>query len=100
MSSEDLNVNEAFEHSDEGSHHRERVRVRKRIRVKKKKSPKRKVGKLIERFIWTIIIISFILTLFYLVKELDLTDSRFKKKKAGFNDSLRQSDMIYRQTQS
>lgn len=58
----------------------EHVRVRKRIRVKKKKSPKKKLAKFFERVMWVFIVVAFILTLFYLLNELDLSDKRYKKK--------------------
>lgn len=63
--------------------HGDRVRVRKRIRVKKKRSPKKKIRKFFERVVWTIVLIGFAITLFYLLKELDLSDERYKKKKTN-----------------
>jgi hypothetical protein len=59
---------------------RGRVKVRKRIRVKRKKNPKKKIRKLLEKVIWTIVIVAFVITLFYLLNELDLSDRRYKKK--------------------
>ena len=83
MENEDHNLKQAEGQSSPVHHHGERVRVRKRIRVKKKKSPRKKIRKFMERVVWLIILVAFLLTLVYLLKELDLTDARYKKKKTS-----------------
>ncbi len=85
MEKEGNNLKQAEGESSLAHHHGDRVRVRKRIRVKKKKSPRKKIRKFIERLIWLIILVAFLLTLIYLLKELDLTDARYKKKKSSLN---------------
>jgi hypothetical protein len=87
MDLQDDSINDPFVHGSE-RHHGERERVRTRIRVKKKKGPKKRLRKLLDKLIWTIVIIAFILTLSYLVRELDLSDQRFKKKKTSMLKSV------------
>jgi|GEM_PF-3391912 len=82
MSIQDINIPGQPDQQDDELRG-ERVRIRKRIRVKKKKSPKRKIRKLLDRVVWTVIIAAFVLTLFYLLRELDLNDKKFKRKKQG-----------------
>lgn len=69
-----------FDSSDSDNQSTQHKRVRKRIRIKKKNSPKRKLRKLVERLAWIVILLAFVFTLIYLLKELDLSDKRFKKK--------------------
>ena len=65
-----------------GTHHGRRRRVRKRIRIKKKSSSSKKIKKLAEKIIWTLIIIGFIVTLIFMVRELNVVDEKNKKNKS------------------
>jgi hypothetical protein len=80
MSIENENIHAPSNPMGEEIRRGEHVRVRKRIRVKRKKSPKKKIRKFFERILWTVVILAFLMTLFYLLKQLDLTDQRYKKK--------------------
>ena len=64
-----------------GEHHGRRRRVRKRIRIKKKSSSGKKIKKLAEKIIWTLILIGFIVTLIFMVRELNVVDEKNKKTK-------------------
>jgi cell division protein FtsL len=66
----------------EEHHGRRRRRVRKRIRIKKKSSSSKKIKKLAEKIIWTLIIIAFIVTLIFMVRELNVVDEKNKKTKS------------------
>ena len=74
------NNTDAHDTSNDDVHRGSHERVRKRIRVKKKKSPKRKLRKLGEKVVWTLIILAFVATLIYLLSEIDMSDKRYKKK--------------------
>lgn len=63
---------------------RKRIKVKKRIkqrvRVKKKPSIKKRLKKIMGYLAWFIIIGSFLITIFVLVRELDIKDEDAKKK--------------------
>ncbi|HNQ12958.1 MAG TPA: hypothetical protein PKH65_09405 [Bacteroidia bacterium] len=67
---------------------RHRVKVRKRIRVRKKKGSRRKFKKLFEYLIWAIVIVGFITTLVIMIKELDISDDKYKKAKKSKESSM------------
>jgi len=93
MDGHDDRINDPFVQGSE-RHHGERERIRTRIRVKKKKGPKKRLRKLFDKLIWIVVIILFILTLFYLVRELDLNDQRFKKKKTSMVKSAQEMTLL------
>ena len=65
-----------------GKHRRRRKRkVRTRVRIKKKSGPFRKVGKMVEKFIWLLVIVGFIVTMVVLMKQLDISDDKAEKKR-------------------
>lgn len=80
---------------DDFGKERQRVKVRKRIRVRKKKSSKRKIKKIFEYLLWFIVIAGFITTLVIMIKELEISDEKYKKKKksdSSFNLMIPRND--------
>ncbi len=77
-----------------GEHHgrRRRVKIRKRIRVKKKTSSKRKFRKLFEKIIWIIFIAGFITALVILLKQINISDEKYKAgRKRGMHITVTSS---------
>lgn len=81
----ELPENVTLSDSETGEHrHRRRVRIKKRVkqrvRVKKKPSVKKRIKKMLGYLAWFIVIGGFLVTVFILVKELDIKDENAKKQ--------------------
>ena len=61
-----------------GSHHGRR---RYKYRYKRKRSKKRRIKKYLEYVLWITIIAVFIISLFILIRQMDITDESVKKKR-------------------
>ncbi len=86
---EDIDVEEEaggeeLHHGHHRRHHKHRIRVKQKIKVKKSNSRvKKKAKKIMNYFIWSFLIIVFILSIILLITELDkigVTKDRRNKK--------------------
>ncbi|MBK8846332.1 MAG: hypothetical protein IPO27_07060 [Bacteroidetes bacterium] len=60
-----------------------RIKVKRKIKVKKKSS-NRNTKKLAERIIWIVVIIGFIIALTIMIREMDISDEKYRSKKKSY----------------
>jgi len=71
--------------SGERGRRRKKVKIRKRVKIKRKATPKKRVKKTFETFIWIIVVVAFITTLVILILQLDLNTKNKKVRSVGIN---------------
>lgn len=62
-----------------------RIKIKKKIKVKKKSS-NRKTKKLLERIVWAVVIIGFVIALTIMIKEMDISDEKYRSKKKTWHE--------------